>query len=516
MKKLILLFILINAIIILSAQEKIPMDHSVYESWKELKNIQISDNGQILVFEINPQIGDGNLYIQRIKSNEEFIIPRAYDAKISSDARFIVGKIKPQLEITRAAKKEKKAKDAQPKDSLFIYDVENKEIEKYEKIRSFMLPEKSSNWIVFHTAYKKPEADNESDKDKDDNKKIDKKFSKIASKNKLADLTIINPESGKSYSYENIASYFLDENGQSIIFHQFARDSIPKSVVYSFSTKDENLEIIFEGEGMVSSLNSDIEGKQSAFLFTNDTLRVSGMDLYYWTPGITNSIKLIDSLGIGLQESWGVNKYGKIYFSKSGDRLYFGSSEIPVKEPEDTLLKDEKSSVDVWSWHDEYLQPMQLKNLKKEKERSYLSYYSILDKRFVQLADPLVKDVTTMHKGDGNMAMGLAGDHYGKLLSWEGFRYKDVYTVDLTTGEKEKVLEKLSSTIHLSAFGNYILFYEREDSTWYSYNIKTKTTVNLSSSTGLNFYNEENDIPQLPRSYGYIGFTKDDEFVLIY
>lgn len=515
MKKFCLLFIAVHVFIVLSSQQKIPMDHSVYENWKDLKNIQLSNNGEYLVYEINPQIGDGKLYIREVKSESEVIIPRAYDAKISFDSRFVVGKLKPQLELTRASKREKKSADDQPKDSLFVYDVKNKSLEKYEKIRSFMIPEKSSYWIVYHSAYEKDQEDDNED-NKEDNKKLDQKFSKIVSKNKLADLTILNPESGKSYSYENVSSYSLNENGQRILFHQYAKDSIQRSVVYAFNTKDESINIIFEGEGVVSTLNSDAQGKQSAFLFSNDTLRVSGMDLFYWTPGYSNSTKLIDSLGTGLQTSWGVNKNGKVYFSENGDRLYFGSSEIPEKEPKDTLLKDEKSSVDVWNWHDEYLQPMQLKELKNEQKRSYLGYYSVRDKKFVQLADPVVKEIETMHKGNGGIAIGYASDHYGKLLSWEGLSYKDVYTIDMNTGTKELALQKLSSTKKLSPMGKYILFYGSEDSAWFCYNIKSKQRVNLSSSLQVNFYNEENDVPQLPGNYGFIGFTKDDEYVLIY
>ncbi|MCF8380287.1 MAG: prolyl oligopeptidase family serine peptidase [Bacteroidales bacterium] len=516
MKKFSLLFVLLHIFIFLSAQNKIPLDHSVYEDWKDLKNIQISNNGDYLLFEINPQLGDGNLYIREVNSENEFKIPRAYDAKITEDSRFVVGKIKPQLEITLSAKRQKKSVDEQPKDSLFVYDLKNNILKKYEKIRSFMIPEKSSNWIVYHTAYEKSKDDEEKDGNKKDNKKTDKKFSKIASKNKLSDLTILNPESGKSYSYENVSGYSLNKNGQRVLFHQFAKDSIQRSVVYSFNTGDESLDIIFEGEGIVSSLNSDEQGKQSAFLFTNDTLRISGLDLYYWTPGTKASVKLIDSLGIGLQDSWGINKHGGIYFSESGDRLYFGSSEIPEIQPKDTLLKEEKSSVDVWNWHDEYLQPMQLKRLKDEQKRSYLGYYSIGSEKFIQLADPVVKDVETMHKGNGDIAIGFASDQYGKSLSWEGIRYRDVYTIDMNTGDKELVLLKLSGTKELSPFGNYIIYYVSEDSAWFCYNIKGKQTVNLSSSLEVNFYNEENDMPQLPGNYGYIGFSEGDEYVLIY
>ncbi len=499
----------------LSAQEKIPMDHSVYEMWKNLKNIQLSENGVFLLYEVNPEQGDGELIMSDLETNEEIKIPRAYGAKLSYNSKFVVGKIKPPFATTRKAKKDKIKKDMLPKDSLFIYDLSKHSIMKYENIRSFTIPKEHTNWIAFHSEYINPD-EKETEEEESDGKKINEKFSKIVKQNKLADLTILNPENNKSYSYENISSYFLNETGTRLVFHQLAKDSISKSVVYSFDTKNQSLEIIFEGEGMVSKLTTDESGMQSSFLFSRDTTRISGLDLYYWRAGNSTSFQLTDSLGTGLQEGWGVNTNGKVYFSESGERLFFGSSKIPAETEKDSLLKDEKASLDVWSWHDQLLQPMQLKELKKEKKRTYLSYYSITDKRFIQLGDSVVNEISTMWKGNGNMMIGKSSDHYGKFLSWVGLRYKDIYTLNPSTGDKELVLTKLSSTARLSPFGKYILYYEREDSSWYSYNIITKQKVNLNESMAVNFYNEWNDVPQLPNSYGLIGFTENDESVLIY
>ena len=39
------------------AQKK-PLDHSVYDSWKSLNGISVPQNGDILMYNINPQEGD--------------------------------------------------------------------------------------------------------------------------------------------------------------------------------------------------------------------------------------------------------------------------------------------------------------------------------------------------------------------------------------------------------------------------------------------------------------------------
>ena len=53
----------------LSAQ-KLPLDQTVYDNWKSLSSAVISDDGKWITFEINPQQGDGWLYIYNVVSGQ--------------------------------------------------------------------------------------------------------------------------------------------------------------------------------------------------------------------------------------------------------------------------------------------------------------------------------------------------------------------------------------------------------------------------------------------------------------
>ncbi|MFW5820079.1 MAG: alpha/beta hydrolase family protein [Bacteroidota bacterium] len=225
---------------------------------------------------------------------------------------------------------------------------------------------------------------------------------------------------------------------------------------------------------------------------------------------------MIDSAGNGLTGEMLVNRNGKVYFSGNSERLFFGTSKMKEKEPEDTLLKEEKVSVDVWSWEDQILQPMQKIQLENEKKRSYLAYYDLNRKMPVQLADSVVRTVLTMHEGNGDIMLGLADEHYGKLLSWEGLRYNDIYYIDPASGEKELLQRKIASNAILSPFGKYLFYYSLHDSAWISVEILTGEKHNLTGKINVNYYDELHDVPRLPGSYGYAGFTENDEYVLIY
>ena len=103
-----------------AAQQKKPIDHTVYDGWRSLAERMISNDGQFIVYSINPQEGDGVLVIRQFSSNNMKIIPRGNSAVITEDSRFVIAKIKPVFQETRQAKIKKKKPDDMVKDSLAI------------------------------------------------------------------------------------------------------------------------------------------------------------------------------------------------------------------------------------------------------------------------------------------------------------------------------------------------------------------------------------------------------------
>ena len=90
--------IFIPAFLLLSifsfAQNKKPLDHSVYDAWKSVGERMISNDGNYIVYAINPQEGDGEMIIQNTKTNYKLSVGRGYNAVITDDNRYAVFKIK--------------------------------------------------------------------------------------------------------------------------------------------------------------------------------------------------------------------------------------------------------------------------------------------------------------------------------------------------------------------------------------------------------------------------------------
>jgi dipeptidyl aminopeptidase/acylaminoacyl peptidase len=114
---------------------------------------------------------------------------------------------------------------------------------------------------------------------------------------------------------------------------------------------------------------------------------------------------------------------------------------------------------------------------------------------------------------DGSYAIGSDNRKYRVTADYDpGFT--DYYLVNTADGSRKPILTKQRGNVSLSPNAKYAIYFDGKD--WYSYSISGGSTVNLTKDLKVNFYNEENDVPSIPGSYGVAGWTKDDADVLIY
>ncbi len=509
-KFIIILFLQIFTFGILSSQNsKKPLDFSVYNNWKYIKKQSISDNGEWIAYEKNPYKGNGKLLVVCPNKNIRKIIDRGYSSKISPNSNFIIFKIKPQYDTIRKLRLAKTKKNKLPKDSLGIWVFGEKKVLKIKNIKSYKTSKEKSDWIAY-TLKKKIK---KSKKDKKRKKK--KVFDKNAPKTNS--FVIYNPITKKSFKFDNISEYNISENGQLISFVKLQNDSLLKSTIYTFDTKQQKSLVIFDKKGLAKKLSISNNGEKLAFLFSTDTTKNKIYDLFYWdkkqkTP---KSLKNNSSKNT-MPKNWSISVHGSIYFSKDNSKLYFGTAPKPEKKKKDTLLPEEKVKLDVWSWKDPLLQPQQLAELKKEKTRNYLAVYHINSNKIIQLASKEIPQIRVLQNGNSSIALGISNLPYRLRFSWIVPYFRDIYTVDIQTGEKKLFKKEVIDYTNISPFGKYIYWYSNSDSSWYSYSIANKITKNLTKNIPSIFYNDEDDYPDAPNPYYFAGWTKNDEYFLVY
>ena len=70
--------------------EKRPLVHEDYAVWTTIGNQRLSGDGQWIIYEVNPQQGDGVLIIKNLVEGKQTIVPRGFSAVISPGNRFAV------------------------------------------------------------------------------------------------------------------------------------------------------------------------------------------------------------------------------------------------------------------------------------------------------------------------------------------------------------------------------------------------------------------------------------------
>jgi len=517
MKKNSILLLLFLLTYVSAFAQKPPLDNNVYDGWKSLSSSSVSADGRWVTYIINPQQGDGWLYIYNVATGKKDSVARGGRPVFSSDSKYIAYKIIPAYAETRQAKKKKLKDDKMPKDNLEIR-VFPDEVTRISRVKSFALPEKDSYWMAYlldkipvDAKEKKATADTSKTAEK-----VSPKKPKVSDP-KGTELVIYNPLLKKEFRYQDVTEYVVAKDGKTISFLQSIPDTtkIENFKVNIFDTKKELSELVFEAKGSVKKLTADRIGNNVTFIYSGDTAKVKVYDLWI-SKNNSKASKIVDTSNPSLPKGWSVSENGSFTFSDDGSRLFLGTAVKPVKEPEDTLLDDEKYKLDIWSWQDIDLQPMQKKQLDQEKKRTFMAVYHLNTGKFFQLGDSVITTVRTFQKGNSQVALGSSDIKYRRSSSWDGGDGADYYIINVSTGAKTLALEKCGTRATLSPSCKYIIYWDNESKAWISQPVGTSTKKNITSGIKVPLYDELNDMPDDPSPHGIAGWLDDEKHVLIY
>lgn len=523
-KKLILFFVLLSGAVF--AQKK-PLDHSVYDSWQSVGSKQLSSNGLWANFIVNVQEGDGNLYFQETApTNRKLKVDRGTNASFSPDSKFAALAIKPLFKDVRTAKIKKKKPDEMTKDSLAIVNLTMLSVTKIPRIKSFTFPEKGVAIIAYQfekplDTSKKSRPTSAMPEKNDSDFFADEPAAGSAASKEGTDLVVKNLITGVEKTYKYVTEYAFSKNGKLLAFacSGSKKDATVKPGVFLLNTEKWTLKNLVKEKGNFKSFVFDEDGDHLAFLGETDPEKkeIKDYNVYYNSLTLDTAQILVDNEIAGMPAKLVVSADGRLNFSKDGTKLFFGIA--PVKLPKDTTLVDfENAKVDIWGYKDDYLQTVQLKNVEREQRRSYLTVIDIFsaDPKIVPLTDVKLPDASLLNEGDAPYV--LASTDFGNRIAsqWTGGTKRDYYLVDVKNGSRKKIIEGLNGNVMASPSGQYILYFNRENSNWYTYQVATGKVTWLNNGLSVKFADEENDVPDFAGSYGVAGWMEDDKSVLIY
>nr|WP_278352362.1 S9 family peptidase [Chryseobacterium gleum] len=518
--------------------QKKPLDHSVYDSWQNIGARKISNDGKWIAYSVDAQEGNSTLSLYSVKNKTSKKFERAAKVDFTNDSRFAVFQIRPQYKDIKAVKDKKLKKNKLTKDSLAIVDFFNDKTEKIPNVKSFKIPEKAGSYVAYLL-------ENLKDKSSDDaSEKEDSDESKDEDKNvKPLQLVVRNLLNGKSTTYDNVIRYEFSKNGKQLVFitkkpdekkeKKEGKDSDEKAADKKDTDKSKpkkyalqtvqvvdlqkgTVNTISEMEGDFSQLSFDEEGNQLAYVGTpsaqNDLVKL--YQLYYFNFKGSKK-EIITNENAQMKKNWVISENRLPLFSKNGKQLYFGVAPKPVAK-DTAMIANDHAVVDIWNYKDDYLQTVQLKELKNDLKKSYAAVMQTEKPGFFTNIDG--EDLDTLrlvNEGNAEFALGITSINNRISSQWEGSTKKTYFLIDNKTGDRTEIIKNLNGAATVSPLGKFVVIFDREKGQWLSYNVKTKQILPLSTGLPVSFVDEEFDMPDFPNSYGIASWTDKDESVII-
>jgi dipeptidyl aminopeptidase/acylaminoacyl peptidase len=510
---LVILFMLPAAVL---TGGKKPITHDVYGGWKKTSGETVSNDGTWVLYVIEPQEGDAVLIVRNLRTGASDTIQRGVGPRVSFDSRFAAFTIKPPYAETKKAKAAKKKADEMPKDSLALLELGTDSLLRVPRVTSFRFPEKGAGWIAYQLEKDEVRPDSAGRKKAGDKVHDAEKDEKDKKENHGSTLAVRNLSTGREFRFPGVTEYAFSKTGNALAFIS-AGDTLTRPGVTLFDTGSMKTDTLSSGRGTFKQLAFDDEGQQLAFIADRDTSKAKQryFSVCFWKAGEDSATVLVDTSTTGVPDGWLVSEHKTPDFSKKGTRLYFGTAPVPM--PEDTTLKEEETArLDVWNWKDDFIQTHQLKSLDQELKRSYLAVVDLPTRRCLQLGTLEVPAVNTVNEGDAPVALGLSNVPYRRLVSWEDAPFHDVYVVDVSSGTRTRVLEKVKGTPGLSPDARYITWYDLQKRQWNTISTSSLARAVITRTITVPLYNELSDVPDDPGAYGIASWTRNDSTVLLY
>ncbi|HEY3382796.1 MAG TPA: prolyl oligopeptidase family serine peptidase [Vicinamibacterales bacterium] len=497
------------------AQKK-PITHDVYDTWRSIQGTKLSRDGGWLVYALAAQEGDGELVARNLKTDAEIRQPRGKDPVITANGKYVLYGIAPPRADVDKAKKDKKKADEMPKSGFGILDLSTGKAVTFDRVKSFKVPEESAAVVAFLFEAPEKKADASDDKDKKveakPEEKRDGKKKNEKKKEPGTDLVVRNLADGGEVKIAEVTDYEWAKSGD-LLAYTVSSKKPESDGAFVRKTADGSVRSVLTGLGNYKGIAFDDAGGQLAFVSDRDDYKAEApaFRLYAWSSPGDKAIELVSAASPGMPAGAAVSEYGKLEFSKDGSRLLFGTAPAPKAVPEGA---PDPAKVDIWTWKDPELQPMQKVRLEEEKKRSFRAAVSLKNRKFVQLADSDMPDIRLSE--DATRALGQSDVPYRQLVSWDG-EYADFYAVNPLDGSRKKIIEKAHFGATLSPAGAYVLYFDYRDTNWYVVRNTDGKVIKLTDkSLGVRFDDETSNTPEPPRPWGVAGWTEGDRSLLVY
>lgn len=495
---------------------------------------------------MQPQDGDGELFVKSTTGTMDWRAPRGYrpptpppDASdpaataafqalgrllrpiFSADSKYLFFNIEPNKADILKARKDKKAPADFPKNALGIMELATGKVTRVEEVKSYQVPEDGSGYLAIlkepAREDRRPDAAANVNTAAATSNSVPRPSPSPASGRKKeygSRLILRSLADGKDRTFPDVLDYSFAKDGKSLVYAvQSRKEETNGAFVVTPQASDAPVALL-SGAGKYTKFTWDEKQDQLAFISDRDDAEAKQpkFDVYHWRRGAPTATEVVSVKTAGFRPEYVVSEKGSLAFSYDGSRLFISSAPTPDPEPDpnNAVADEDKVTVDLWHWKDDYIQPVQKVRAIADRDRSYRAVWHIADQKFVQLADTTMENV--IPSSNGLYAIGTDDREYRIRGNYDpGF--SDSYLVNTVDGSRKILRKGGQFGASWSPNGKYIVYFDGKD--WNSVSVPDMKVTNLTAKLKTQFTREDHDTPNAAPPYGLSGWTKDDAEVLI-
>ncbi|MEP7000448.1 MAG: prolyl oligopeptidase family serine peptidase [bacterium] len=468
--------------------------------WETLGNGDLSPDGVWVAYDFRRANGTGELRFRKVSSDSEQTARNGTAATFSSNSRWLIYTILPDTAGGgRAGRGGRGAGGAPPapvaatpRNKIGIVDLRTLTTTVLDEIQSFVVS-------------------------KDGHHVAMRRYPATGRTSRGADLVVRDLEQGTDVALGNVAEYVWSDGG-ALLAMVIDVEGKTGNGIQLLNASTGSIRSLDAGDAQYTGLTWRARSEDLVALRSrpDSTFADTGYSVIAWRKA-SMPVPAKQSYDFTTDKTFPVGmrvaSYRRPQWSDDGSTLFFGIAPREPKAASSTRgAGPAPARVEVWHWKDRREYHQQDRQGAQDRQKTWLSAWHLGTNTFVRLADD---GLETVQLSDNRRAAIATDDtpYFKEVMSGRGVR--DVYTIDVATGARDKVLTSSAFGATMSPDGRYVLY--SQDGQWWSYDATTKTRANLTANAKSIFVNMEDDHP-VPerRPYGIGGWLKGEKSVLLY
>lgn len=509
--------------------------------WKSIRGTQLSNDGRWIAYEQAPNEGDSEVIIRSTAaSGNEWRFPVGAGASgapnspqvtISGNSRWVAFLVRPNADAARGRGGNSGgpggagARPA-PATKLAVVNLADGSMREFENVRAFRFAGDTSSWLAVQHAPASGAA--------------------AGSGSLLQLVNLAAPTGTPSVPIPNVTEYAFDDAALWLAYAIATPDSLGNSIQLRRLHNGETRVLDASKAGYRRLTWGDSLQAFAAVRVVGDTASDNDevVTVLAWPRVASNdAARVIDARTSGVPAGKVISGDYAIAFSRDASSLYIGLREPRAPRPRATAGGGSSSpapgagsggrqaaapqtdenvpSLVLWHWKDDRTQSTQQVQENQDRNFVHVAAYRLSSNSIVPLTDDALRG---LQRGPRD-TWGIAADNssYAREASIRGYQYRDLYAVNLQTGERKLVQAKVPGGIGgfggisnaFSPDNSKYAYYDTGD--WKVYDFTTGQLRNLTQGVANAFWDDEDDHNQVKPAIGgaLIGWTRDNASIIV-